>query len=403
MKIAYVNTEYLPVPPTRGGAVEEWIDRIAQSLPSHQVFVFSLDKKRKKTAEQKGQVKYFWYKPGFIANLMLSNYRLPFRKDDSKWLFYPYASWCANKLAWIKPDIIHLHNRPHFVWLMKKKNPKAKILLHLHQVSAFEEPVFWTKEFIDSVDLFVGCSQFIINELCNRYPVPKEKTTVFYNALDMAGFPTLQDRAAKRKNLREEDQLADKKVLLYVGRLVENKGVHFLLEAVRNLVVKGHTDLILIVCGARGYASRDMTSYIQKLYNIAYEVNENILFKGFIPHEKILNYYLKSDLVVIPSEVQEGFCLITIEGMASGVPVLASKRGGIPEIVLHGRTGNVVDDPSSENFERAIKLFIDRPDIFQRYQQPARLWVEEKFTWNKVSQTVEHKYKEMIGNGRVNL
>ncbi len=253
MKIAFVNTEYLPVPPTRGGAVEEWIDRIARHLKGHQVAVFSMDRKRVRRSEKKDNVKYFWYKPGLIASLLLSTYRLPFRKDDSKWFFYPYAFWCAMKIAWMKPDIIHIHNRPQFVWLMRKKNPKAKIILHLHQVSAFDEPVFWTKEFIDSVDLFVGCSQFIINELLNHYPVPNEKTAVFYNALDVADFPSPQERAVRRKKLREEDQLTDKKVLLYVGRLVENKGLHFLLEAVRNLVVKGHSDLILLVCGARGY------------------------------------------------------------------------------------------------------------------------------------------------------
>lgn len=400
MKIAFLNTEYLPVPPKKGGAVEEWIDRIAQGLKGHQVFVFSMDRERKRTTEQKEHVKYFWYKPGIIGKLLLSTYRLPFKKDDSKWLFYPYALWCANKMKWLNPDVIHIHNRPQFVWLMKKKCPKAKIVLHFHQVSAFEEPAFWTKEFIDSVDLFAGCSQYIINELTSRYPIPKEKTAVFYNALDLKKFPASAERELKYKQLRDKDQLMDKKVLLYVGRLVENKGVHVLLEAVRNLVVKGHTDLVLLVCGARGYASREMTPYIQKLYNIAYEVNENILFKGFVPHDQIMEYYLKSDLVVIPSEVQEGFCLITIEGMAAGVPVLASRRGGMPEIVVHGKTGSLVDDPTTDNFERMIKLFIDRPDVFHKNRESARSWVEEKFTWDKVALTVENKYKEMISHAK---
>ena len=400
MNITFVNTEYLLVPPIRGGAVEEWIDKIAHHLKGHQVSVFSYDEQRKRSSEKKEHIRYFWYKPGFLGRLLLSTYRLPFKKDDSKWFYFPYSWWCAKKLSNIKPDIIHIHNRPHFVWMIRKNNPKAKIILHLHQVSTMEEENFWTKEFIESVDLFVGCSQFIADEIIKRYSVPKSKTAVFYNALDIDQFPLLSQEKERRETLRRESQNADKKVILYVGRLVENKGVHYAIEAVRNLVLKGFTDIKLIVCGARGYANREVTSYIQKLYNIAYEVNENIFFAGFVSYEKILDYYLMSDLVVIPSEVPEGFCLITIESMAVGVPVLASHRGGMPEIVQNGKTGVIVEEPSVASFERHIHEFLEHPNRFSKYSLAGRRMVEEKFTWDKVNQKVEKTYQELMNHAQ---
>ncbi len=395
MKIAFVNTEYLPVPPTRGGAVEEWIEKIAQSLKEHDIFVLSYDEKRKKSSDKKWHVRYFWFKPNILDKLLLSNYRLPFRRDDSKWLFYPYSLWCAQELKEIKPDVIHIHNRPHFVWIIKKLNPEAKIILHLHQVSAMEEKNLWTKELIASIDLFVGCSQFIVDEMIQRYGVDKSKTAVFYNGLDLNDFPSISRKQEKRLALRLENNLADKTTILYVGRLVENKGVHHLVQAVRDLIQRKFSNIKLVVCGACGYASRHMTPYVQRIYNIAYEVNENVFFTGFISHEKILDYYLMADLVVIPSEVQEGFCLVTIESMAAGVPVMATKRGGMPEIIEHRKTGIIVGEPSAANIEQHIEEFLKNPEGFRQYIAIGRKTVEEKFTWDIVSRNVAKVYMEL--------
>ena len=400
MKVAFVNTEYLPVPPTRGGAVEEWIDKIANHLKGHEISVFSFDREAQGQSQTKDHVHYFWYRPGWLGKLLLSTYRLPFKKDDSKWLYFPYSFWCARMLKKIQADIIHIHNRPHFVWIIRKMNPRAKIILHLHQLSAFDEEDFWTKEFMASVDLFVGCSHFIADELMKKYSVDKNKTSVFYNGLDLAEYPILEKRAVVRSRLRQENDWTNKMVVLYVGRLVENKGVHHLVQAVRNLVLKGATNLQLVVCGARGYASREITPYIQKLYNTAYEVNENITFTGFVSHEKMLNYYAMADVVMIPSEVHEGFCLVTIEGMASGIPVAASNRGGMPEIVRDGKTGTIIGEPSVENIEKYLSDFLSQPERFHKYIAVARKSVEECFTWEKVSRTVEDSYKELVAHAK---
>ena len=398
-KVAFVNTEFLPVPPVKGGAVEEWIDQMAYRLSGYEVDVFSIYDSLLPVKERKRHVGYWRFKPGILSRILLSTYKLPFKQSHSKLFYFPYSLWAAFKIFRGKTDIIHIHNRPHFVWIMRRLNPQAKIILHIHQVSALEEKKIWDENLWQNVDLFVGCSRFIIRELQDRYPIAENKTAVAYNALHLKDFPTVWSQADRRLQSRRDLKLnTEEKAVLYVGRLAENKGAHLLLGAVKELIEAGHKNLKLIFCGSRGYSNREVTPYIQNLYDTAKAINDRILFAGYIPHHEIGRYYLASDLVVIPSEVAEGFCIVTIESMASGIPVIAGARGGIPEIIKDGQTGILVEKPGQENFRNAIEKFLNDPASFAQYARQGRREVEEKFTWEKISQSVENIYMRVLSN-----
>ncbi len=396
MKIAFVNTEFLPVPPTRGGAVEEWIERLAQGLKTDAVFIFSRDAQAAVDFEQRGHLRYFWFRPGWLSKLLLSTYRLPFQNGRSRFFFFPYALWCARQLKKVGPDIIHIHNRPHFVWIIRKLNPKAKIILHIHQVSAIVNDTSWAKALPKEVDLFLGCSQFIVNELKNRYEGIDGKAQVIYNGVDIEKFEPVWEKSERRVILRTKFNVVHDKVVLYVGRLAENKGAHLLIQAVQNVVGSGQRDLKLFICGARGYANRDVTPYIKNLYGLADGLKDRIFFTGFVPHEEIPDYYLMADVVVIPSEVAEGFCIITIEGLAAGVPVIASARGGIPEIISDNENGCLVHDVSVAGLQKALEDFLNRPEVYRGYTNAGRRMVEERFTWEKLSMRLQEIYLELV-------
>ena len=396
MNIAFVNTEYLPVPPVKGGAVEEWIERTAQRLTDHSVWIMSVHQEASQSSETKGHITYHWFKPGWLSKLLLCSYRLPFKKDSSKWLYFPYSFWCAVNLKKFEPDIIHIHNRPHFVWILKKMNPKAKIVLHIHQLSAMDEKNLWSEDMINSTSLFLGCSQFVINELVKRFPAAQGKTGVAYNGVDTKIFyPKWLDSLANeefKKSLCPEGS----KLILYSGRLAENKGVHLLVHAVKNLVHKGNRNIKLVVCGARGYANKEVTPYIQKLYDMAKGLESNIEFKGFIPHSKMPDYYRAADCIVIPSEVAEGFGVISIESLACGTGVIASPKGGIPEAVSHKHTGILLKDVSSPSIEEALLEFMEHFEPFQIYARNGHDLVHKKFTWTSITQKLQETYQKIL-------
>lgn len=398
MKIAFVNSEWLPVPPVKGGAVEEWIERIAQKLESYKVYIFGIYDKALPRYEIKTHISYFRFKPGLISKILLCTYKLPFKNFRSPLFYFPYSLWSAFKLKRIKPDIIHIHNRPQFVWIIKLLNPDARIILHIHQVSAMYEKNIWIKRFFRKVDLFLGCSQFIANELKKRYPQIQNKTRFIYNGTDIERFKPVRFQDKAREDLREQFGINGQKVIMYSGRLAENKGVDILIEAFKKIVKYRDKNLKLLICGGRTYSDNSTSPYIEKLRNLSSEIKDNVIFTGYITHTEIHKYYLLSDLVIIPSLVEEGFCVIAIESMASGIPVIAPARGGLLEIITNKKDGILVPRITKEILVESIEGFLNQADSFAYYAVNGRQTVENNFSWDKISESVKITYQDIIKN-----
>ncbi|HBR15682.1 MAG TPA: hypothetical protein DD723_09145 [Candidatus Omnitrophica bacterium] len=397
-KIVFVCPEYHPVPPIEGGAVETWIENMAQRLKGHEVYVCSIYRDALKECRQRGHVRYLYFKKGLLSKLILCTYKLPFKKEDSSLFFLPYSLSFALKLRKVKPDIIHIHNRPQFVRIFKWLNPKAKIVLHIHQVSAMEEKNLWTYKFLNRVDLFLGCSRFLSEEIKRRFPKIQNKIGHVYNGVDLHQFEPWWKNTELRDALRQKHGLEGKRVLLYVGRLAENKGADILITAVRNLVMKGHKDLRLFICGARGYSSQDVSPFMRQLFETADQVKENVIFTEYVPHEQIHEYYLMADLVVIPSKVEEGFCVVTIEAMASGLPLMAFVKGALSEIIRDRVDGILINEGDVDHLEKELSIFLSLPDGYTAFGRHGRKRVEETFTWNHIHEALEEIYKGLMEN-----
>ncbi len=399
LKIAFINTEWLPIPPVKGGAVEEWIQQVSHLL-GEDIFVFSIFHPSLPQLHKDGQVAYYHFKPNRLARLLLSTYRLPFKKESSYLYYLPYSFWCAWKLRSIKPDIIHIHNRPQFVRIIRLLNPEAKIVLHIHQLSAMEERNLWTKKFIDSVDLLLGCSNFIVNQIKKHFPLIKpEKIGMVYNGLDMGAIQTKREQEEKIPGLSARYSLEGSKVILYVGRLVENKGADLLIGALRDLIKNGKRNLKLILCGAAGYSRNELTPYIKKLHDLSEEIKDNVVFTGYVSHEDLLDYYLVADLVVIPSLVEEGFCIVAIEAMAFGVPLIVPNRGGLGELVQDLGGGKLLDKVSEKTIEEAVEDFFLNEEKYKLSSKKNMKRVSQEFAWDKICGDVLVYYKELVSNG----
>jgi len=122
---------------------------------------------------------------------------------------------------------------------------------------------------------------------------------------------------------------------------------------------------------------------------------DRVRFIGFIPNEDLPCWYRKADLVVLPS-VYETFGIPLIEAMASGTPVLATRVGGIPEIVEDGRVGILVEPGSVEQLADGIRNLIrDDKRLFQMGEE-ARQMVIDKFSWDKAVTTLLQYYREIL-------
>lgn len=396
MKIAIMAPETLPVPPIRGGAVETWIYEVARRLFYHEVFVSSIFSQKIGRSFRREHVYYRYHKKGLLAKLLLSTYKLPFKNTHSFLYYLPYSFWHAYQLKKDKPDIIHLHDRPQFVKIFRSLHPSAKIILHIHQLSAMEERNLWAPFLYDSIDAFVGPSSFLAGQIKELFPAIAKKVYSVPNGVDLGQFRPFWDNGPLRASVRKRLNVQGRRVFLYVGRLVENKGVDIVLEAFARLVAEKEGDeALLVICGGKGFSSTEVTPYMEKLFVSAKVLGDKVVFMGYVEHKKIYEYYTAADVLLIPSRVEEGFGMIAIEAMASGLPVIVSCQGALPEVVRDGIDGIVVPTCSVDGFYQAMKRYLDDPGIFAVMGREGRRRVEELFTWDKVTQSMKALYEKV--------
>lgn len=174
----------------------------------------------------------------------------------------------------------------------------------------------------------------------------------------------------------------DKKVILFVGRLAEKKGVTYLIEAMKKV------DAMLIIAGGGPLEG--------ELKEQAREQENKIKFIGAKTHEELKTIYASSDVFVAPSVTakdgdKEGFGLVILEAMASGLPVIASNSGGIPEVITDGKDGFLTEEKDSNNIAAKINKILQDTQIYEKMSQNARN-TAQKYDY----QVIAEKYAKII-------
>lgn len=166
-----------------------------------------------------------------------------------------------------------------------------------------------------------------------------------------------------------------KKVVLFVGRLVEIKGVTYLIEAMKQVDAK----LVIVGSGPQE----------EKLKEQAESLKDKVEFLGPKTHEELKTIYASADVFVAPSitaanGAQEGFGLVLVEAMASGIPVIGSDCGGIVSIVSDGKNGYLVREKDSADLADKINTLISRKDIRRKMSDEAIISAQ-KFSYTEIA------------------
>lgn len=171
----------------------------------------------------------------------------------------------------------------------------------------------------------------------------------------------------------------------YVGRLLHHKGVQVLIEALRRLPL--HVVLHIVGSGP----------YRQVLEALSRPLGDRIRFVDFVPHEDVPDLYRRFDAVVIPSiptpSWREQFGRVAVEAMASGVPVVASADGSLPEVV--GPGGILVPPNDAEALALAISALVDDEDLRGRYATAGREWAQ-RYSWGAIAEQHLEMYREAV-------
>lgn len=266
-------------------------------------------------------------------------------------------------------DVVWVHNQPDFAEALAPiiKGVGAKLVLHLHNSYLTAIPGKRVQGI--ALDKLVFVSHFLENEGKRCFPQLRN-TVVIHNGADgNVYYPSQQPRETNGVP-----------VIIFAGRLVPEKGPHVLVDAMRILHKKG-VSALAVVYGATGFGSANpSTKYAQKLLE---NVPDNVQFRGYLSGKDLAVAFREADIFCCPSIWDDPFPLSNLEALASGLPVISTPKGGIPEELEHGG-GLMTPAGDPVALAGALEELIVNRDRRQQMAADAYRAFQTHFTWNTV-------------------
>ncbi len=239
-----------------------------------------------------------------------------------------------------------------------------------------------------SADRVICASRGEAEMLAELYGVAPGRAAIVPCGVDTVRFRPMSRRRARRYlDLPQDEPLA-----LFVGRIEALKGIDILLRAVAQ--VESRFRLLVIGGDRKDTPRKGELEALAKELGVASRVS----FLDAVPHEELPLYYNAADICVVPS-YYESFGLVAVEAMACGVPVVASRVGGLKETVHDGQTGYLVPWRCPEPFAERLEMLLSNPSLRRSMGREARAAVE-RYRWSEVAARVEDVYHELVSQYR---
>ncbi|AAL82009.1 glycosyl transferase [Pyrococcus furiosus DSM 3638] len=174
-------------------------------------------------------------------------------------------------------------------------------------------------------------------------------------------------------------------IVLYVSRMSYRKGPHVLLNAFSKI-----EDATLVMVG-----SGEMLPFLKAQAKFL-GIEERVVFMGYVPDDALPEVFRMADVFVLPSVSAEAFGIVVLEAMASGVPVVATDVGGIPEIIKENEAGLLVPPGNELKLREATQKLLKNEELRKWYGMNGRKAVEEKYSWDKIVVEIERIYSEVL-------
>lgn len=228
-------------------------------------------------------------------------------------------------------------------------------------------------------------SNYMKNEVQRLFGLPYDKINVIPNGVNLQLFSNVN----VDYDFRRQYAMDNEKIILYVGRLVYEKGIQNLIAAMPKILDRYH-DSKLIICGRGGMIDelREQVKYLG--------IDNKVYFAGYCDSKKMQKMYKCADVAVFPS-TYEPFGIVAIESMLSGTPTIVSDVGGLNEIVEHGVTGMKSYAGNANSIADSVLALLFDPKLCASISQNAIKKVKENYNWAKITDNIYYVYQLAIG------
>ncbi|MEM2250034.1 MAG: glycosyltransferase family 4 protein [Candidatus Bathyarchaeia archaeon] len=231
----------------------------------------------------------------------------------------------------------------------------------------------------------ICCSNYMVSHVKWVFGLPQDKLIMIPNGVDAKEYEKSGD--VDLNQFRRRFALPEEKIVLFVGRLVYEKGIHVLINAVPKVLEKVNAKFVIV---GNGYMQQSLSEYIRSM-GLAHKV----MFTGFVDDRTLRNLQKCADVSVVPS-LFEPFGIVALEAMAAKSPVVVSDTGGLSEIVEHEVTGVKVYPNNPDSLAWGITRVLLDENLANRLRENAYQKVVENYNWKKISQQTRKVYESVL-------
>jgi len=234
---------------------------------------------------------------------------------------------------------------------------------------------------IENSERVIAVSQEMREDVLRFYNVAPEKVVVVHNGIDLAGYRRTADSSALASyGIRQP-------YVLFVGRISRQKGIMHLLDAAASI----RAGVGIVLCAG----SPDTEDVKEELAARVSSMDNVVWIDRMLPRDHVIQLYSHASVFVCPS-VYEPFGIINLEAMACEIPVVASRVGGIPEVVVDGETGLLVPPRDPAALAEAINLILGSAELSARFGKAGRARVEKHFSWQAIAMQTKEVYASVV-------
>jgi glycogen synthase len=231
----------------------------------------------------------------------------------------------------------------------------------------------------------ICCSDYMIQHVKWVFGLPSDKLVMAPNGVNTYIYDEINGNL---KEFRKKFALPEEKIVLFVGRLVYEKGIHILINAVPKVLQKVNAKFIIV---GSGYMKEQLLSIVRSM-----GLEHKVLFEGFLDEQMLLKLQKCADVSVVPS-LFEPFGIVALEAMAAKSPLVVSDTGGLSEIVEHDVSGVKVYPNNPDSLAWGISKVLLDDNYRNRIRENAYRKVQEKYDWEKIAAQTKRIYEGVLG------
>ena len=294
-----------------------------------------------------------------------------------------------------KFDVIHAHD-----WLVAyaaktlKNSYSIPLTATIHATEAGRNKGIYdeTQRYINDTEwlLTYESSEVIVNsnfmksEIQRLFGLPFEKINVVPNGINLNAYNGIE----RDYDFRRQYALDNEKIILFLGRIVNEKGIQHLISAMPKILEYYH-DVKLIIAGDGGMLG-ELKSQVEVL-----GLGNKVYFTGYLNAKQVSKMYKCADIAVFPS-TYEPFGVVALEAMLAGVPIVTSDIGGFNEIVSHGVDGMKSYAGNSNSIADSVITLLYDSQLYDKIVRNAKIKVKDEYSWAKLAQDTYFVYQKAI-------